>query len=277
MHQGCRQGWDGTVFRTLSPDMDNTSVGRMLLFYIEVPTARVYLCGYFLCRCKWNTHIYVTQERNDIYASRKDKSAGGKRLLLALATILSLIKIFDLPYGGSITLASMLPIVIIAYRRGLKWGLGAAGVYSVLQMLTGMQTVSAFFMPGDSQEVWWRALLIVFLDYIVAFTVIGFAAIFRKKALPPRHCAWGLYSGCRSVFLRILFPAPSFSDLMRSGSFQNSEILGRAFWTYSGATLALIYSVIYNAHLHDSRNYYYSLPGIHRGKDTDCQQGNRSL
>ena len=131
----------------------------------------------------------------------KTKALVESGLLLALATILSMLKIFELPYGGSITLASMLPIVIIAYRRGLKWGIGAAGVYSVLQIFTGMKTVSAFFLPGDSQEIWWRALLIVFLDYIVAYTVIGFAAVFRKKASASEALCLGAVFGLLLRFL----------------------------------------------------------------------------
>ena len=54
-------------------------------------------------------------------------------ILIALATVLSLIKFVDLPYGGSITVASMLPIALISYRRGLGWGLGSALVYAVIQ------------------------------------------------------------------------------------------------------------------------------------------------
>ena len=42
-------------------------------------------------------------------------------VMIAIATVLSIIKIAELPYGGSITLASMLPIAIIAYRRGTGW------------------------------------------------------------------------------------------------------------------------------------------------------------
>ena len=44
-------------------------------------------------------------------------------ILIAIATVLSLFKLLDLPYGGSITLASMLPIVLLSYRHGLVWGL----------------------------------------------------------------------------------------------------------------------------------------------------------
>lgn len=228
--------------------MDNTSVGRMLLFYIEVPTARVYLCGYFYADAN-EIPIFMLHKKGMISMHQeKTKALVESGLLLALATILSLIKIFDLPYGGSITLASMLPIVIIAYRRGLKWGLGAAGVYSVLQMLTGMQTVSAFFMPGDSQEVWWRALLIVFLDYIVAFTVIGFAAIFRKKASPSEALCLGAVFGLSLRFLTHIVSGAIFFGSYAEWFFSKFGDFGASILeSYSGAALALIYSVIYNA------------------------------
>ena len=42
-------------------------------------------------------------------------------IMIALATVLSMVKLAELPYGGSITIASMLPIAIIAYRRGMGW------------------------------------------------------------------------------------------------------------------------------------------------------------
>ena len=45
-------------------------------------------------------------------------------VLVALSTALSFIKVFDLPYGGSITLCSMLPVMLYAYRSGTKMGAG---------------------------------------------------------------------------------------------------------------------------------------------------------
>lgn len=94
-------------------------------------------------------------------------------ILVAIASVLSMIKLVDLPYGGSVTIASMLPIVIIAYRHGLGWGLGSGVVYGVIQQLLGLNTLS--WVTG------WRSVLMVILfDYVVAFAVIGFAGVFRK-------------------------------------------------------------------------------------------------
>ena len=56
-------------------------------------------------------------------------------MMIALSTVFSLLKIIDMPYGGSVTIASMLPIVIAAYRHGFLWGLGTALTNSVIQLL----------------------------------------------------------------------------------------------------------------------------------------------
>ena len=61
-------------------------------------------------------------------------------LMIALATILSYIKLFSLPYGGAITL-EMIPLVLMAYRNGTKWGVFTAFVHSVLQLIIGFSNV----------------------------------------------------------------------------------------------------------------------------------------
>ena len=58
-------------------------------------------------------------------------------LMIALGTVLANIKIFEMPNGGSITLLSMLPFILISFRHGVKWGLFTGFVNSLLQMLLG--------------------------------------------------------------------------------------------------------------------------------------------
>lgn len=94
-------------------------------------------------------------------------------IMIALATILSLLKVVDLPYGGSITLASMLPIVIIAYRHGTLWGLLTGLVHGVLQLLLGTSTLS--YVTGAASVI-----AVIVLDYIFAFALIGIAGAFRR-------------------------------------------------------------------------------------------------
>lgn len=93
--------------------------------------------------------------------------------MLAFATVLSLIKIVDMPFGGSVTACSMLPVLIIAYRYGTKWGLFTAFAASLLQMLMGMNSFS--YVTGA------RALIAVAVfDYLLAFMALGLGGVFRK-------------------------------------------------------------------------------------------------
>lgn len=95
-------------------------------------------------------------------------------IMLAFATILSMVKLVDLPYGGSITAFSMLPILLIAYRYGTGWGLFTAFAHSLLQLLLGMNDLSYATSAG-------AAVAIILLDYVVAFLVLGLGGIFRGK------------------------------------------------------------------------------------------------
>ena len=58
-------------------------------------------------------------------------------LMIAIGTVLSNIKFFTMPNGGSITLLSMLPFVLVSFRHGAKWGLFTGFVNSCLQMIMG--------------------------------------------------------------------------------------------------------------------------------------------
>ncbi|NLS84374.1 MAG: energy-coupled thiamine transporter ThiT, partial [Ruminococcaceae bacterium] len=58
-------------------------------------------------------------------------------LMIAVGTVLANIKIFEMPFGGSVTLLSMLPFVMVSFRHGVKWGLATGFVNSLLQMLLG--------------------------------------------------------------------------------------------------------------------------------------------
>lgn len=109
----------------------------------------------------------------------KNKTANSIRplvesaLFIALATVLSLIKLVDLPYGGSVTIACMLPMVLLSYRWGIKWGLGAGLVFGVLQQLLGLNTLSWV-------TTWQSILAVILLDYVIAYAFTGLGGIFRK-------------------------------------------------------------------------------------------------
>lgn len=145
-------------------------------------------------------------------------------IMIALTFVLSYFKLLDLPYGGSITLCSMLPTIIIAYRHGIVWGLGTGFVNGVLQLLMGMSALSYATSPT-------AAVAIILLDYILAFSVTGFGGIFRKKV--------------KNQTLAIIFGAGSVC-LMR---YAFHVISGCTVW--AGLSIpteaALIYSLAYNA------------------------------
>ncbi len=95
-------------------------------------------------------------------------------VLTALASILSLIELYKMPYGGAVTAASMLPMLIIAYRHGMGYGFGSGLVYAVIQQLLGLSNLSY-------ATTWQAVLAIIFLDYVLAFIVVGLGGIFRRK------------------------------------------------------------------------------------------------
>ena len=95
-------------------------------------------------------------------------------MMIAIASVLSILKIVDMPYGGSVTIASMLPIIIIAYRYGFVKGLFASLTYGVMQQLLGLKNLSWV-------SEWYSVIAVIVLDYLLAFMVLGFGGIFRGK------------------------------------------------------------------------------------------------
>ena len=94
-------------------------------------------------------------------------------ILVGLAFVLGFVKLYQLPNGGSLTPA-MLPIVIYGLRWGLGSGLGAGFTFGLLQLIF------------DGAYAWgWQSML---LDYLLAFTPLGLAGLFRGKA-------WGVFPG----------------------------------------------------------------------------------
>ena len=100
-------------------------------------------------------------------------------VMVALATVLSFIKLVQFPWGGGVTLLSMLPIVIFSIRRGVKSGLIASFAYSLIQFIQGI-AIDGLFGWGLSAGA---LVACIFLDYIIAFTVLGIAGIFGNKKL----------------------------------------------------------------------------------------------
>lgn len=103
--------------------------------------------------------------------SSKAKKLSTKQLVfcamaLALGFVTSYIKLFELPFGGSVTAFSMLFVVLIGYWYGPKTGLLIGFVYGIMQFLQGPYVLSLFQ---------------VCCDYLLAFTALGIAGFFRNS------------------------------------------------------------------------------------------------
>ena len=193
----------------------------------------------------------------------KTKRITESAMLLAIAIVLELVsKMFipEMPFGGQVTLVSMLPVVLISYRHGVKWGLFSAFVYALLEMALGAKTVSAAFLPGyfgDGAMIF-NALLMCLLDYIIAFTMLGMGGIFRNKLQNP-----GVALMCGSLValgLRYLTHIASGYILFASYAEWFFTQEGFPAWgatlveTLNPTALGITYSVVYNG--------FYMIPEI---------------
>ncbi len=109
-------------------------------------------------------------------------------MLLAMAIVLELVSktfIPEQPFGGQLTIVSMLPIVLVSYRYGLKWGFGTAFAYALMEMVIGMSTISAAFLPSSDEYMGSKAILMVLLDYVLAFTMLGLGGCLRNAVKNP--------------------------------------------------------------------------------------------
>ena len=78
-------------------------------------------------------------------------------IMVAMSTVLSFIKFSELPYGGTVTLFSFVPVLFVGYAYGPKWGLSAGIVYGVLQALFGVSGATAgfaWFMNVATLAIW---------------------------------------------------------------------------------------------------------------------------
>ena len=138
-------------------------------------------------------------------------------LMVAMAQVLSYVKLMEAPNGGSITPA-MFPIIFFAVRWGLRPGLLAGFVFGLLQLIF------------DGAYAWgWQSML---LDYLVAFTPLGLAGLFKRKP-------WGLFLGtvvgCTGRFLIHYISGVTIYKIVAPTEFLQ--------WTFTSPSL---YSLIYN-------------------------------
>lgn len=195
--------------------------------------------------------------------TNKTKRLTESAMLLAVAIVLELISkmiIPEMPFGGQVTLVSMLPVVLISYRHGVKWGLVSGVTYAFLEMALGAKTVAAAFQPGyfgDGVMIL-NAFIMCLLDYLVAFTVLGLGGIFRNK-LKNSGLALMLGAGV-ALCARYLAHIASGYILFAGWAEWFFTQDGFPAWgaslvaNLSSEALGLVYSVVYNG--------FYMIPEI---------------
>lgn len=98
---------------------------------------------------KWNTRMLTTAA-----------------VAIAMSYLLSYIKLFSMPTGGSVTAASMLPLMLFAWVYGVRPGLLAGAAYGLLQFI---------------QQPYMVHIVQVLADYPLAFASMGLAGLFRRS------------------------------------------------------------------------------------------------
>ncbi len=115
---------------------------------------------------------------NNLTKKDKTRRLVESALMLALSTILSELPVIEFPFGGSVTIFSQVPMVVVAYRYGIKWGAFTGLCMGVIQMLFGMGNFA--YVSGIVAY-----LILIFADYIIAFGALGFSGMFKNKIKNP--------------------------------------------------------------------------------------------
>lgn len=165
-------------------------------------------------------------------------------LLVGMALVLSFIRGFQLPYGGAITLCSMLPIVLLSYRQGVKYGLFAGFIFGILQLIFN---ASAESFKGVSPL---SLVGMLFFDFFVAYTALGLGGLFRNRFHNPSLAlALGTIVALFCRFLGHFISGYLFFGQYAEWFFgQEGFTAGAAILKqFSGKGLYAIYSAVYNA------------------------------
>ena len=135
-------------------------------------------------------------------------------ICMALSCVLSLVRLWKMPQGGSVTAASMLPMMLFAYMYGVGPGITLGALYGVMQFLL---------------EPWMLNVPQVLLDYPIAFGMVGLAGILRRHnnvSLRIQHGILHIFWNLDDFFHRkdkIIQPGKGYSRHHHASSASNSN------------------------------------------------------
>lgn len=181
-------------------------------------------------------------------------------MMLAMATVLALvcayIPFLNLPFGGGFTIASMLPIVLVSYMYGIKWGFFVSFTYSCIQIIMDLvlgkgSTIIALFTPSSEDYMGLvAAISILVIDYFVAYTMLGLGGVFRNKIKSKTLAivlgvivALGARYVCHIASGYIFYGAWAEWFFTQEGFYRIGNWVLNVF---DGKLLSLIYSIFYN-------------------------------
>lgn len=185
--------------------------------YAPLSNAGMYISSFALVIITALLTIFFGKDEGSA-SQTKAISYGG--VAIALSFALSYVKLFSLPQGGSVTLASMLPLIIYAYMFGARKGVLAGVIYGLLQCLQSPQ----IYQPMQ-----------VLIDYPIAFGVLGVAGIANKFKFTTSHLVKFIIGASIATVLR-------YVAHFISGYFVFSS------WAMEGYT-ALSWSLVYNLYV----------------------------
>jgi len=145
-------------------------------------------------------------------------------ITIALSTVLSFIKVFQMPQGGSITAGSMIPLIYLALRNRPKVAITGAVLYGLVQFM-----VEPFFVHPAQ----------FLLDYPLAFGALGIATLIKKYPLVGTAIGVSLRFICHFlsgfIFFGMYAPEglnPIYYSALYNGSYLLPEMVVTAIFIY---------------------------------------------
>jgi len=163
-------------------------------------------------------------------------------IMISLALVLSefVPPLYRAPLGGSVTVFSMVPLIIIALKHGVAWGLGSSFVFSATYfILFGAPKLSGWGIAGP-----YAMIMCALFDYIVAYSILGTAGIFKpaidKAQTRAKKIATASAATLLACVLRyishVFVGAVFWYELTKAGGWND----------YVNTVGAWVYSAVYN-------------------------------
>ena len=175
-------------------------------------------------------------------------------LSAAIALVCDVIPFLNLPFGGGFTIAASLPIIIASYMYGVRWGFGVAFIYSLVQLALGAFTgsgyvISLFTIGSDDYIGVAAGIVIIFIDYILAYTLLGLGGVFRHRMGKGTALVLGSILSLGLRYIAHIISGAIFFGTWAEWFFSQEgfyAIGGYILNNCSGTGLSLAYAAVYN-------------------------------